>query len=69
MESGGGDAASQHWNMLACSLVWKVKSCIVTLGSLNKFIGDQLSKLQCVPAKFQRFWQFRQTFDNWKIKG
>jgi len=52
-------------NMLACSLiVLKVKSCFVILGSLNNFIGDHLSKLQRVPAKFQRFWQFRQKFDN-----
>jgi len=70
MGSGGCDAVSQYWNMLACSLGWKVKSCFVISGSLKNFIVDHLSKLQCVPAKFQRFWQFRQKFDNnWKLKG
>jgi len=41
----------------------------VILGILKNFIGDHLSKLQRVPAKFQRFWQFRQKFDNWKVEG
>jgi len=59
--------------MLACSLGtvtgWKVKSCFVIVGSLNNFIGNHLSKLQHVPAKFQRFWQFRQKLFNFKIQG
>jgi len=41
----------------------------VILGSLKNFIGDHLSKLQRVLAKFQRFWQFRHKFHNWKIEG
>jgi len=60
MGIGGCDAASQYWNMLACSLLWKLKSCFVILGYLSNFIGDHLPKLQRVPAKFQHFWQFRQ---------
>jgi len=55
MGSGGCDAVIQYWNMLACCLVRKVKSCFVILGSLKKFIGDHLSKLQHVPTKFQLF--------------
>ena len=53
--------------MLTCSLGWKVKSCLVILGSLKNFIGDYLSKLQHVHhnyhspcAKFIRFsWSKR----------
>jgi len=37
---GGCNAVSQYWNMLDCSLVWKVKSWFVILGSLNNFIAD-----------------------------
>jgi len=69
MASGGCDAVSTYLNMLACSLVWKVKSCFVILGNLKNSIGDHVSKLQHVPAKFQRFWQFRHKFDYWKIEG
>jgi len=46
MGSGGCNAVSQYWNMLACSLGWKVKNCYVILGSLKNFIGDHLSKMQ-----------------------
>ena len=66
---GGCDPVSPYWDMLTCSLVWKAKSCFVILGSLNNFTGDHFSRLQRVPAKFQRFWQVKQKFDNWKIEG
>jgi len=39
MGSGDGDAVSQYWNMLACCLGWKVKSCFVILGSLKNCFG------------------------------
>jgi len=41
----------------------------VIVGSLNNFIGDHLSKLQHVPAKFQRFWQFKEKSFNLRIQG
>jgi len=40
----------------------------VILGGIKHFIGDHSSKLQRMPAKFQRFWQFTQKFHNWKIE-
>jgi len=41
----------------------------VISGSLKNVIGDHLSKLQHVPAKFYCFWRFRQNLVTEKLKG